>query len=191
MKRILTLPLLFLLLSATCAFAEVVINTNVEYYEVSGTSPKSILANLEMVSPLKRAKGKTYQGNTGSHIRYQYYTKQEDGRCFVDAPVVQVEVTYLYPRLIHAVNKDTERWWEELLDHLEIHEKIHGEICIKAARKLEEMLLGLSSDDCLNFKSIVTYRADRIFGEMRRDNRAYDELTEHGLHQDRNAGRYP
>lgn len=183
--------LIFTILSASCAFAEVIVTNGTEQYVVSGTSPKSILANLRSSTPLKRAGGKTYQANAATGIRYTFKWKERDGQCTVTDFTVRVHINYLYPELAHSVNAKTRAWWNELLDQLRIHEEIHGQISIKAAHELDDALGHFQSEDCLNFKSIVKNRANRLIDELWQRQRDYDELTEHGLHQARNQGRYP
>ena len=86
---------------------------------------------------------------------------------------------------------ETRKWWQDFYRRLEKHELIHGEISIKAAHKLDDTLENLKPGDCYNFKSTVKVKARRIMDQMKKDQAAYDKLTQHGFKQQRNMGRYP
>ncbi|WFS61202.1 DUF922 domain-containing protein [Pseudodesulfovibrio thermohalotolerans] len=189
MKR-LSAALAGLLLMAVPAMADVVRTVSTEYYQVDGLMPATIARNLRHDSPLTEG-NKTYQANTRTDIRTTYEIKPEGGQCRITNVVVYIHLTYLYPRLKHSVDFKTRKWWKKLNRKLENHELIHGEISTKAAHEISDTLDRFPSSDCANVKKEVSAEIRRIMNRMRQDHIEYDRLTQHGLKQERNMGRYP
>ncbi|WP_338667143.1 DUF922 domain-containing Zn-dependent protease [Pseudodesulfovibrio methanolicus] len=179
-----------LLLMAVPAKADVVRTVSTEYYMVDGTKPAAIIMNLKRSSPLNEG-NKTYQANTRTDIRTTYNIEQRGDSCRITNVIVYLHLTYLYPKLRHSVDFETRKWWRTFYRDLEKHELIHGEISSKAAHKLSDTLENLKPGDCYNFKSTVKVKARRIMNQMKKDQVAYDALTQHGFKQQRNMGRYP
>jgi len=179
-----------LLLSTPPAMADVVRTVSKEYYIVDGTKPAAIVKNLKRNSPLNEG-ATTYQANTRTDIRTTYNIEQRGGTCRITHVVVYLHLTYLYPKLKHSVDFETRKWWRKFYRQLEKHELIHGEISSKAAHKLNDTLENLKSGDCYNFKSTAKVKARRVLDQMKKDQAAYDKLTQHGFKQQRNMGRYP
>jgi predicted secreted Zn-dependent protease len=181
---------LALLLVAVPAMADVVRTVSTEYYMVDGTKPAAIIMNLKRDSPLNEG-SKTYQANTRTDLRTTYNIEQRGDTCRITNVIVYLHLTYLYPKLKHSVDFETRKWWRKFYRQLEKHEQIHGEISTKAAYKLSDTLQNLKPGDCYNFKSTVKVKARRIINQMKKDQAAYDALTQHGFKQQRNMGRYP
>jgi predicted secreted Zn-dependent protease len=182
--------LICMVLFVSPAMADVVRTVSTEYYMVDGTKPASIVMNLKHNSPLNEG-AKTYQANTRTDIRTTYNIEQRGDTCRVTNVIVYLHLTYLYPKLKHSVDFETRKWWRKFYRQLEKHELIHGEISTKAAHKLSDTLESLKPGDCYNFKSTVKVKARKIIDQMKKDQVAYDALTQHGFKQQRNMGRYP
>ncbi len=188
--RRLILAISILLLLASSALADVVRTVSTEYYMVDGHDPKTIFMNLKNHSPLNKGI-KTYQAHTLTDIKYSFNWRNHGGQCTPTKATVYLHLTYKYPKLIHSVDYKTRKWWKEFLSKLEEHELIHGEISTKAAHLLDDTLESFPTSDCINFKAEIKKRATRILDKMKKDQKEYDRLTEHGLKQERNMGRYP
>ena len=182
--------LLILLLLAAPAAADVVRTVDTEYYDVQGTTRAAIVADLAINAQWEKSIG-NYSAltRTGVDVRYQY--KQQGEICVITGVKVYLQLTYLYPRLVHSVDDETRKWWKGLLAKLEEHELIHGEISTNAAFVLNDELESLSNVTCINIKAVVKNRLNRFWKKLRQEQTAYDALTEHGVHQERNRGRYP
>lgn len=188
--RRLCAAILATLLLASPVFADVVKTVDTEYYTVEGRTPKQIYNNLKKNSPLNKGT-ETYQAHTRTNIRYKFKWGKKGKSCDMKSVTVYVHLTYLYPRLAHSVDYKTRKWWKEFLGKLEVHELIHGEISIKAAHTLDDELKMIRNIRCPDFKNLVKRRADIILDKMKQDQKDYDKLTEHGLKQERNLGKYP
>jgi len=190
MMRRLLFSIAALLLLACPALADVVRTVSTEYYIVDGTDPASIVADLKHNSPVNE--GSTlYQANTRTEIRTRYKIEQRGGTCRIKNVVVDLHLTYLYPKLKHSVDFKTRKWWKKFSTQLEIHERIHGDISTKAAHRLSDTLERIPPGDCRGFKSAIKAKARRILQQMNKDQEDYDRLTQHGFKQERNMGRYP
>jgi predicted secreted Zn-dependent protease len=191
LRRFLTVPLaLSLFLMAAPAMADVVRTVATKYYIVDGTKPASIIQNLKHSSPLNEG-SKTYQANTRTDIRTTYHIEQRGGTCRITDVVVYLRLTYLYPKLKHSVDFETRKWWRHFYRQLEKHELIHGEISTKAAHELSDALEGLGPGKCSQLKGTAKARSRLIMEQMKKNQAAYDALTQHGFKQQRNMGKYP
>ncbi|NDV19031.1 DUF922 domain-containing protein [Pseudodesulfovibrio sp. JC047] len=188
--RRLMLVLFILLFGVSTACADVVKTVSTEYYPVDGHDPKNIFDNLKHHSPLNEGSS-TYQAHTRTDLRYSFKWRHRGKQCSPEQVTVYLHLTYLYPKLIHSVDYATRKWWKKFMIKLEEHELIHGEISIKAAHELDDVLEAFPPTDCASFKEVVKRRATRILDRMKRDQQDYDKLTQHGLKQERNMGRYP
>lgn len=182
--------ILAILFVTTPAQADVVKVVRTEYYAVQGKSPREIYSYLKTHSPLNKG-NKTYQAHTRTKIKTQYKMFKRGNVCTVKDVVVYLDLTYLYPKLVHSVDRKTRTWWKDFIAKLEEHELIHGQISIKAAHAIDDYLKSIKSGDCTYFRESVKGQTTLIMEKMKNDQIAYDNLTEHGLKQERNRGRYP
>ncbi|MCJ2164115.1 MULTISPECIES: DUF922 domain-containing protein [unclassified Pseudodesulfovibrio] len=189
MKRFL-LSYLVILFLATPALADVVLTVSTEYYTVEGTDISTIYNNLKNQSPLNKGT-ETYQAHTRTQIQTKYKVQQRGSQCQIKDAIIYLHLTYLYPKLAHSVDYKTRTWWKKFYGQLEEHELVHGEISTKAAHKLDDTLKALGAGDCINYKGMIKNRIKTIMDKMKQDQVDYDKLTEHGLKQERNRGRYP
>ncbi|BDQ32967.1 DUF922 domain-containing Zn-dependent protease [Pseudodesulfovibrio portus] len=188
--RRLPAALLALLLLASPAAADVVRTVKTEYYTVQGTDPASIAADLQISSPWDKGLGK-HTAVTRTKINIQYKMVKRGRDCSARDVKVYLHLTYLYPKLARSVDGKTYQWWKGFLAKLEEHELIHGEISSRAAHALSDELEALVNVDCVNFKAIAKNRFNRFMTKLKQDQAAYDKLTEHGIRQERNRGRFP
>lgn len=189
MKRLLTAILTLLILAAPAA-ADVVRTVSTEYYTVQGTTPIAIAADLQISSPWDKGLGK-HTAVTRTKINIKYTMERRGRDCSIKNVKVYLHLTYLYPKLARSVDGKTYQWWKEFLAKLEEHELIHGEISSRAAHALSDELEALVNVDCINFKAIAKSRFNRIMTKLKQDQTTYDKLTEHGIRQERNRGRFP
>lgn len=180
----------FLALLVPPAWADVVKTVSTEYYTVDGTTPATIAADLKVKSPWNETLGK-HTAVTRTKIEVQYTRRKQGRYCSSTGVKVFLHLTYLYPRLVHGVDGKTRAWWREFLTKLEEHERIHGEISTNAAHILNDALEALTKVDCTNYKATAQKRINKVMVKLKKDQTAYDKLTDHGIKQERNQGQYP
>lgn len=186
----LSLAVLALSILASPALADVVLTVHTEYYMVEGTNPRAIFNDLKNNSPLNSGDD-TYQAHTRTQLGARYKIRSNGSQCQIDNVVIYLDLTYLYPKLIHSVDWETRKWWKRFYDKLEEHELIHGEISTKAAHRLDDTLERLGPGNCAGYEQDIHDRIRTITNKMKKDQIEYDKLVEHGLKQERNMGLYP
>lgn len=183
MKRILLLILVNLLL-ASPAFAKVTLTERNEYYAVDGIGKKAILKSLKQKAP--RIEGNNvFPAYTRTDIKYKYTWGRKNGRCDVVKVEVIVTLTYLYPKLAQSQDAETQQWWDETIAKYTHHEQIHGAISKRAAYELDRKLRNLRNLDCERAKQTITKRGNFIIKNMKKQQKEYDRITQHGRKQER------
>ena len=171
-----------ILLFATPAIAKVLLTEKVEYYSVSGTGKKEITSNLKKHSPHK--KGKDYfPAYTQTDIKYEYSWGKKGNRCIVKKVTVRLTLTYVYPRLTSAQSSTVQKWWDDKIKRFVVHENIHGDISKRSAYELDRKLRGLKDLNCKSAKSVIGARAKYIIRQMKKEQKEYDRITQHGIKQ--------
>lgn len=188
--RRLPAALLILLILAAPAAADVIKTVSTEYYAIRGTNKQAIAIELAQKSPWDKKIGK-HTAVTRTEVDVQYQYEKRGQTCVIKDVKIYLHLTYLYPRLAHSVDGETRKWWNRFVKKLEEHELIHGTISTDAVFELDDELKSLNNVTCPNIKAMVKNRYNRFWKKLRRKQTAYDELTEHGIHQERNRGRYP
>ncbi|WP_319467354.1 DUF922 domain-containing Zn-dependent protease [uncultured Pseudodesulfovibrio sp.] len=181
-----TISTLFLLTAAPC-LADVVKTETVKYYMVSGKGKKEIVRSMRRNSPIKE-KGRTFQGNTSSQIKYKFTWIRKNGVCTINKVTVRIHITYLYPKLAQQTSKAIRQWWDTYMDRLTEHELVHGEIALESAHVLDHALNTLKTPNCDNVEKRVKNKFDSIMQKYKKKQRDYDKLTNHGINQERFKG---
>jgi predicted secreted Zn-dependent protease len=170
-----------ILFLAAPAQAEVTVSTSEERYIVEGTTRAQI-------ARFYKQREEEYSAYAQPAFKYSFTWVKQGDYCAITDVKVHLHITYMYPRLANSTGKHTQEWWDDQLEKLAIHEKIHGRIARESARELERELLKLKDLTCSNVKNAVSNRANFIFRKHKRRQEDYDRLTEHGLKQERYKG---
>lgn len=143
--------------------AEVVVTEEVEYFNITGTSKRSIMRSLQKNSPSRN--GNNFAAaTTRTQMSYEVTTQKRAGRCDVIKAKVLLHLTYTYPRLAQTPDKRTARWWQNELKSYEEHELTHGDIAKQYADRLDRKLLGTTNLRCSEIKGEI----DRTFNYYKR-----------------------
>ncbi|MDC0335515.1 DUF922 domain-containing Zn-dependent protease [Pseudodesulfovibrio sp.] len=185
MYRVLT-ALLLLVLSTPC-FAEVTVTTGTKYFSVSGKRQSEITANLK-ANALYKVKDEPAPAFTQSEIKYKYSWRSQNGRCTITKVVINLNLTYTYPKLVNKTDKNTLLWWDAKLMRFEEHELIHGDISKKYATMLDKELKKIKDLDCTTMKEVVKSRVNYVMRKMRAKQEEYDRITDHGRKQEKHRG---
>jgi len=177
----------FFLLTAAPCLADVVKTETVKYYMVTGKGKKEIVRSMKRNSPIKQ-KGRTFQGNTSSQIKYKFTWIRKNGVCTINKVTVRIHITYLYPKLAQQTSKAIRQWWDTYMERLTEHELVHGEIALESAHVLDRALNTLKTPNCDNVEKRVKNKFDSIMQKYKKKQKDYDKLTEHGIHQERFKG---
>ncbi|MGL1862025.1 MAG: DUF922 domain-containing Zn-dependent protease [Pseudodesulfovibrio sp.] len=172
MKRLLIF--LALILFATPCLAEVIVTEQVDYFAVTGKTPKQIMASIQKSSP--RSGKKTFDlAQTRSEFRYEYKGVQNGDRCTVNEVTIYLNLTYIYPRLaVTPKNKSTRRWWAKELVSYEKHEETHGNISRELANKMHREIQRMDDLNCATRDAEIKRRVDYYSRQATKKHEAFD-----------------
>jgi predicted secreted Zn-dependent protease len=117
----------------------------VEYYAISGKTGPELLRDMARRGPR--------QGFLTKAIAQTRYETRADGRLRHAAGVCRfeggttLEVTYIYPKPSHALDRDLARRWRIFQADNERHEKVHGKIARELAVELDRRLRAFALPD--------------------------------------------
>lgn len=178
----------FLFLFVTPAQGEVILNVKTEHYAVPGKTKNDILRNMQQRSHFKI--GTSFvPAYTETDIRIQYSLEQRGSRCSTKDVKVILNLTYTYPQLAqYQPSAKIRFWWRDIIKAYTIHEEIHGDISTRWAHELDRELRSLRSLNCSSANEIIQAKYKAIMDNMRDEQEAYDEITQHGNMQHRYKG---
>lgn len=177
----------FLFFVAAPAFGEVLLTEKVKYYSVGGYGKSEITKNLKKYAPHKKGND-SYPAYTQTDLKYEYSWGKRGSRCTITKVKIYLDLTYVYPKLTQPQSKRTQKWWDEKIRKFEIHEKIHGSISKRSAHELDRKMRSLTDINCSNAKQTIASRAKFILRQMKKAQKDYDRITEHGIKQHKYRG---
>lgn len=178
------LTLLLCTVIASPALAEVILTERNEYYPVSGIGKRAILEDMKLKAP--EIKGDdVYPAYTRTDIKYKYTWGRKNGRCDIIKVEVLLSLTYLYPRLAQTQTASVQKWWDDRMAKFVHHEQIHGDISKRAAYELDRKLRSLKNMNCDTAKRTIKKRGDFILQQLKKNQKEYDRITQHGRKQER------
>lgn len=177
------LCLLFLLISATAAHAEVLESLDFQEYVVRVGNERSLLAALNSASPVNRG-GRTYHGYTTWNVRWNFRWKfDRNGLCKITDSKVNISGIILLPKLIGGASAQQDQFGR-YLRNLRIHELGHFDIGKRTASAIDSYLLSLPSrNNCSLLESEANEGAYRLLEKHKKIETQYDVDTSHGKAQ--------
>jgi len=176
-----------LILFASPALAEVILTEKIDYYPIDAIGKKEITKKLRKKAPYKSGKD-YYPAYTQTDIKYEYSWGKRGTRCAVKKVKVLLTLTYVYPRLARAQSKTVQKWWDAKIKRFVVHENIHGNISKRSAHELDRKLRSLNDLNCSNAKNVIASRAKFIIRAMKKEQKEYDRITQHGIKQHKYRG---
>ena len=176
--------LVFLLTTGPLA-AEFKIVNEIDYFDVSGDTPRELRRAMEKGCQAKACTGEHW-AHTKWRVKWRYKYGREKNGCRLTVASVTARVVYTLPRWPGKVGAapGLRAKWEAMREKLEAHERNHGENGIETARKIERALLDLPpAADCDALKDSIAATGKRLIAEGNRWDDAYDERTDHGKHE--------
>jgi predicted secreted Zn-dependent protease len=175
--------LIFLVLVASTANAEVVENLDYEYYEAIAKPNQSLLASVNESSPV-RHNGHTYHGYTKWNVQWRFFWNTEgSGRCRIASAKTTLTATIQLPKL-KGGTASQRKIFEDYSAALKRHEWGHYEIGREAAASIDrELLLLPAMEDCPGLERQANALANQILEQYRGKERAYDASTGYGKSQ--------
>lgn len=159
---------------------ELTIIDHVEHYPVTGTTGRTIWAQLESRSA---AYGKSRHGSTRSTFEVVSRLEAVNGLCRVLQQEIVVEITTVLPQWEpgRKVGSMLREQWDESFARLARHEAGHRQNVLEAAAALRESLTTLEPKKrCLSARAGIDIELGRTLDRLERREAYYDRLTRNG-----------
>jgi predicted secreted Zn-dependent protease len=152
-------------------------DTDVAYYDVSGTDAQSLRASLNAAGPRDGHDHLHVDALSTWRISW-YWPTAADGSCDLSQADVRFAATVLLPRLVggHALNPILGRQWQEYLAALTLHEAGHVR---HAYEHSSDVASAIRSSTCQDANSA----AKAVIRDLVQFDIAYDASTKHGATQ--------
>jgi len=165
-------------LFAGSANARVIVKESTKYYSVKGRNGQQIYRSIGLRS--KRGSGIQHAiATTTSTISVDNVrTKIRGRRCVVVSADVRLKLVYRYPRWrARGASRQVRRAWERFYAHAVRHEKQHGAISKKYAKRMHRELLrttGRVSRNCSDFSRKASSKFQRLAKRLDREQLRFD-----------------
>lgn len=153
------------------------------YFQVKGRDPLSLLRDFQKKAPIKGTKDNVTLGVARIRIKPSYKLAQSGDRCRVKEHNVVVDTRIFLPqwRDYGRVSPAARAWWDNFAANIREHEKVHGKIADKYARKISFQLKNAgSAATCKQLEVRVIQKANKLLIAHDRAQAAFDR-------RDRNA----
>jgi len=165
-------------LFATSADARVIVKERTKFYTVKGRTGRDIYRSIGLRS--KRGSGIQHAiATTTSSISVKNVkTAVRRSRCVVVSADVRLKLTYRYPRWkARGASKKVRSAWANFYKHALKHEKVHGNISKKYAKRMHTALLrttGRVSRQCSDFARNAQRKFSRLSKRLDREQKRFD-----------------
>lgn len=180
--------------AASAAQARVIVTERSAFYAVEGASSQAIIASLDKNAPLVLKDGRRFYAKTARALTWSYDYKERSRSCAVAGVRVMLDLVYTTPRWrpSRGAERALLRQWNAFEKAVRRHEKGHGAIAKKSARRLaREIKRTRTQPTCAALDAAVRQRV-AAFAEKGADGRAaherYDRRTGHGVRQGAHFG---
>ncbi|MGB0132373.1 DUF922 domain-containing protein [Dokdonella sp.] len=160
--------------------AELKIVDHVEHYQVTGTTYRTIQAQLETLAEVD---GSTRHGSTRSTFEVISKLEKVGGRCRVLQQEIVVKITTVLPQWepSRKVDAALQKQWQTSFERLVRHEAGHRQNVLQAASALRETLTELEPKErCLSARAGVDIALGNALDRLERREAYYDRLTRNG-----------
>lgn len=162
-----------------------IINAKYEYYEVCGCGEEELHCDLKKKC-ITWTDGRKYDSLTSWDIKWDHKYDQTSKTCAVNSFKPIINITFRYPkwnRTDEAPQTLIEKW-DRYLKNLITHEKGHSDLVVDAMRDLSHAVAQLSpAPTCSDLDRNVRALFRLYMAKMNKDQREYDEATDHGTRQ--------
>ena len=159
------------------------LDLGLEHYVVVGRDAATLRRQLDLLGPV--SDGRTYDGFHRSSMHWRADWRSDADGCAVTSLEIRLSSTITMPSWVpppdvapHLV-VDWTRFYQNLL----IHEEGHRNITVGHARRALDVLSTLRTPHCDDMQAALSAAFAVIVAAADRENRRYDELTEHGRSQ--------
>jgi len=178
-----TFGLLLALFAAVSTYAEPVVTTSFEYYDIKPAQRSDINNEMSDKSPIRQGSS-TFLGLTKWHVKWRFnYKMSTAGLCSITKVSTTLDVKYTMPRIAEdfAVKADVLTAFNRYYEALMLHEEEHKNSGLYAAREIEAALPKLETDtDCDRLVNTANSLGHKIIKKYYKRDADYDKKTDHG-----------
>ena len=157
------------------AIAQAVIESETQFYSVSGTSGYEIGRSMKKNGPRSRLLRRRVWATTTRNLTYTFDTRMKSGVCRVHRHKVVMRITYRMPKVINRMTRRTSRTWSKMYQLIDIHEKVHGANYARLARDVYKTLESFPPEkSCAVLRQTVKMEVNRLKKLDTENNRKFD-----------------
>lgn len=165
--------------------ADIHVEDRVEYYPIEGRTSRELVAQMEVLGPIRSVTGRRASGYTASEVLWEHSREMHEGTCRVSHLDVSVSVVTTLPKWVakHAEPGLSVRWKGFMANLLE-HEATHREHMLLAAVAVRRAILAIPpQSDCGHLERAIDRAARQQTRHYAAESRKYDALTDFGAKQ--------
>jgi predicted secreted Zn-dependent protease len=165
------------------AAAEPVISESTSYYDISGSTPAQLVAQMGELGPTDEKGDRRFWAYTKWFVNWRFTSRRSATGCLIDTVSVSLEINYTYPRWRNeeAANEPVRNAWSQMMAALERHERQHGQHGLDAAHEVERAIAGIPGrETCRSLVEDTNALAYSIAEKHAARDREFDRRTEHG-----------
>lgn len=162
--------------------ARVTVSTN--YYTVTGTTTRQLMASIAQSTPWKS--NRIFHAYTHWNVSWSFSIAPADDQFRIARADTRTKITITLPRWAAPTNAAPEviQQWKDYLQRLSTHEAGHVKIAREAGEEVHRALHALgSAATAEELKQTIKRTADQILENAYRRERDYDRTTQHGMAQ--------
>ncbi|MGA1803544.1 DUF922 domain-containing Zn-dependent protease [Rhizobium sp. HT1-10] len=157
------------------AEAEVIAQTSVSYFDISGNTADQLDAALNARGPVAMGASSRHPGATRIRFGGQATYVESGGRCHIGGARVTVDTQIILPRWRDRRHAETglPAVWDRLATDIRRHEEHHAEIARSHANRMEKAIMALRPERSCDLLQ------DKVSRESARAIRLHDRDQEH------------
>lgn len=163
------------------------ISIHYDFYPVQGASADELNRQMLLNAPFRHTSGVSdFAAITKWIVKWSFTPKNNGKQCILTNPVVRADIRIVLPSLQqpHPRRLAIRNEWFRYLQALKTHEDGHKANGIAAAKDIQRWLELLGpARSCAILVKNVEIVTQKMIAQYRRNDQAYDRITDHGLTQ--------
>lgn len=169
----------------TATLAEPVVRQTHYYYDVAGSTPQELRADLDRHGPFDQ-QGRRFDGFTRWYVRWRYTYASDPQRCAIESVSTTVDIAITLPRLASdtSASASLQQSFSTYVEKLHAHENGHAQIAIDIGKRIEDGIRALPPETgCDRLGQIANDLGYSLIREANQQEIDYDARTQHGRTQ--------
>jgi predicted secreted Zn-dependent protease len=176
---------------AASALAAPAVTETIDYYDVRGSTPQEVRAQLDRLGPIDATEGKRFDADTRWFVNWKFNYMNAGQGCAIASVSTTLKVTITLPRLQADASTPAalKQVFATFTNNLLLHEKGHAQNGIDIARRIEERIGAMPPErSCDGLGQAANELGHSLIKAGNRQDIDYDARTQHGRTQ---GARFP